>query len=91
MKSIMTQDFARCYLCGSTEHLEIHHIMGGATRDKSTEYGLVVPLCRSCHDKLHFSKDSRAMTDELRRKAQANFLKAYPDEDWLKIFHRNYL
>lgn len=91
MKSIMTQDFARCYLCGSTENLEIHHIMGGATRDKSTEYGLVVPLCRSCHDKLHFSKDSRAMTDDLRRKAQAKFLKAYPDEDWLKIFHRNYL
>jgi predicted HNH restriction endonuclease len=91
MKSIMTDDFTKCYLCGSHERIEIHHIMGGATRDKSTEYGLIVPLCRSCHDRLHFSKDSRKLMDGLRKEAQAKFVKAYPDKDWLTIFHRNYL
>ncbi len=76
MKSIMTQDFTRCYLCGSTENLEIHHIMGGATRDKSTEYGLVVPLCRTCHDKLHFSKDYGTHM-RLAQAARANYVRKF--------------
>ena len=89
--SIMTGDMTKCYLCGSHEWIEIHHIMGGPNRAKSTKYGLVVPLCRRCHneppDGVHFN---RQRMDALRAEAQAKFEERYPDLDWLKIFGRNY-
>lgn len=42
-----------CFLCGangSEDPLDRHHIFGGAYRDKSEKYGLVVDLC---HEKCH--------------------------------------
>lgn len=42
-----------CWLCGrngSSDPLDRHHIFGGAYRDKSEKYGLVVLLCHHrCH------------------------------------------
>jgi 5-methylcytosine-specific restriction endonuclease McrA len=39
----------RCYLCGSTERVEAHHVIGlreGGANDGETNG---VPLCRLCH------------------------------------------
>ena len=42
-----------CWLCGRNgcvDPLDRHHIFGGAYRDKSEQYGLVVDLCHNrCH------------------------------------------
>lgn len=37
---------AGCVVCGSTEHLELHHVAGKFNSD------LVVPVCEHCHKKL---------------------------------------
>lgn len=91
MKSILTTNFTKCYMCGRSQWIEIHHIFGGALRNKSTRYGLVVPLCHFCHNEppagVHFNRKNM---DYLREQGQLAFEKAYPDLDFVEIFHRNY-
>lgn len=80
-----------CFLCGSTKNIEIHHIFGGSNRKKSTEYGLIVPLCDKCHrgnQGVHFNKEKMLY---LKRIGQQMFQKYYPNENFLSIFHKNYL
>jgi hypothetical protein len=43
----------KCFLCGC-QATDRHHIFGGANRPKSEKDGLVVMLCRKCHNELHF-------------------------------------
>lgn len=89
--SILTKDSKHCYLCGSCRLIEIHHIFGGANRKKSTQYGLIVPLCHFCHNEppngVHFNKERRETLQDI---AQREFEKKYPNLDFMKIFHRNY-
>ena len=92
MKSIITDDMNHCFLCGSSHWIEIHHIFGGANRDKSTEYGLIVPLCHYCHNEPpngvhHNSKRMKY----LRQLGQAKFETTYQDKDFIQIFGKNYL
>lgn len=92
MKSIITNDKEHCFLCGSKRWIEIHHIFGGSNRKHSTKYGLVVPLCHDCHNEppngVHFNKERM---DYLRKLGQEAFIREYPNLDFLKIFHKNYL
>lgn len=46
----MLSDEKRCYVCGCTHNLEVHHIFHGTSnRKNSTKYGMVVYLCAGCH------------------------------------------
>ena len=81
--------FHPCFFCGKPA-TDVHHCFGGANRPKSEKYGLVVCLCRGCHDKVHFGND-RSMMDELHKYGQRLFNAKYPELDFAKIFHRNYL
>lgn len=76
----------RCFFCGSTYRVDMHHIFGGAYRDKSTKYGLVVPLCHyECHQ---FGKDSihDGFTEKARERKlylkQWGQLKAMKEQNW---------
>lgn len=48
VKSIITDDFEHCYLCGRPAEC-VHHMLPGAKRKASDRLGLVVPLCNDCH------------------------------------------
>ena len=84
----------RCFICGSSQWLEKHHVFGGANRKLSEKYGLTVMLCHYCHneppDGVHFN---RANMDALRQTAQKWAMDKYgwTVEDFIKIFGRNYL
>lgn len=81
----------RCYLCGCVA-TDRHHMLNGlAYRSKADEYGLVVWLCRKCHNEVHFGPRSRELSDRLRKEAQLLFEKKYPDKDFQRIFRINYL
>ena len=46
MKSIIVDDLKKCYVCGATRGIEVHHcIHGTAGRKLATKYHLVVGLC----------------------------------------------
>lgn len=93
MKSIM-QTNRQCYLCGSTQNLELHHcIFGTGWRKLADQYGLTVWLCSYHHRDnkggVHgLNKDADMM---LKRAAQKAFEKRYNHDIWMLQFGRNYL
>ena len=42
-------DDRRCFICGSRDRVELHHIFGGMNRKRADEDGLTVFLCARCH------------------------------------------
>lgn len=82
----MTTNMDQCYLCGrKKEHL--HEIYFGKNRQNSMKYGCVVPLCHICHERVH---NNINVDNKLKVSCQIKFEMTY-DDDFLKIFRRNYL
>lgn len=91
--SILTDDMESCYACGSYNNIEIHEIFFGPLRNKSIQYGLVVPLCPECHKGTYGVHGSRGrmLNTNLKENGQMAFEKKFPELDFLRIFGRNYL
>jgi hypothetical protein len=94
MKSIIQKNPHHCFMCGSHRWLEWHHIWGGALRDKSDRLGLVVRLCRYCHNEppngVHQNRERR---QKLQAFAQEKAMEHYgwDVERFIKEFYKNYL
>jgi hypothetical protein len=92
-KSIISEERV-CYICGSHQWIEVHHVFFGANHKASERYGLKVPLCHYCHNEppngVHFNKDN---CRSLQRKVQKIAMKYYgwDMEAWRSVFGRNYL
>ena len=93
MKSIL-QSNNICWVCGE-KNTEIHHcIFGSGKRALSEKYGLTIHLCPKHHrlgkDAIHFNKE---LDNRVKRMAQEKAMEYYgwSEEDWMKIFRRNYL
>ena len=78
--SIMTDDMESCYVCGARAD-EIHHVLHGPDKKLSEKYGLMVPLCRECHNKVHHQGGE--FDRILKQDAQRAYL--------IKVFGRCYL
>lgn len=92
-KSIIQGSFTCCYLCGSYGRLEIHHIFGGSNRKNSTQFGLTVALCPCCHrgDDTGVHGKNKANDLLLKRIGQREFEKTHSREEFMRLFHKNYL
>lgn len=71
-KTLLNSSKHICYICGKFGPTDAHHIFGGtANRRLSEEDGMVVYLCRRCHnqppDGVHFNKQTM---DWLHRRGQ---------------------
>lgn len=92
MRSILTNDEKHCFICGGTKWLEMHHIFGGANRNNSTKFGLIVPLCHYCHNEppngVHHNQQRMLW---LKQQGQIAFEQKNPELDFLSIFGKNYL
>lgn len=89
------QDFndKKCFVCGTTQNIHIHEVFfGTANRKLSIKYGLCVCLCARHHNMsnegVHFNKQ---LDNELKKKGQEAFEKTYPEDNFIKVFGRNYL
>jgi hypothetical protein len=81
------KEWHACKACGTTS-TEVHHIFGGANRKHSDRHGLVIRLCRDCHERMH--KDM-AFAEKYKKLAQMKFEKLHGHEEFMKVFGRNYL
>lgn len=92
MDSIM-QTEKRCYCTGSVVRLVKHHVIPGtANRRKADKYGLWVWLNADFHNWIHSSAPGASdKLKELRKAGQKAFEKTHSREEWMRIFHRNYL
>lgn len=84
--SILINDLSRCYLCGKPKN-HLHEIYFGKNRINSMKYGCVVPLCASCHTKVHSNIE---LDLKLKKLCQKRFIEVY-DDDFLSIFRKNYI
>lgn len=84
--SILTDNLDNCIICGKPKQ-DLNEIYPGRNRQNSMRYGLVIPICRSCHRK--YTND-RIMQLYWMKLGQEKFEEIY-DEDFLAIFRRNYL
>lgn len=92
MKSIIS-DEKKCFICGSTQNLECHHIFEGSLRKASEKYGLKVWLCARCHryaDGQIRHNPTPEIDRSLKALAQKRFTEVYPEINWLRVFHRNW-
>lgn len=93
MKSIL-QDEKECFLCGSQQWLEKHHVFGGGNRRLSEKHGLTVFLCHECHNEppcgVHFSA---VESNKLKAIAEKRWVEVNEKskEEFIKIFGRNYI
>ena len=78
--SIMTDNYFTCYICGQNA-TEWHHCMHGPDKRLSELHGLMVPLCRSCHEKVHHVGGD--YDKELKQDAQRAFIRKYLDKCYL--------
>lgn len=72
--SIMTDEYFTCYVCGRPAS-EWHHVMHGADKKLSETMGLMVPLCRECHNKVHHQGGE--LDRILKQDAQRAFIRKY--------------
>lgn len=72
--SIMTDDMDACYVCGRPA-TDYHHCMHGPDKKLSEKYGLMVPLCRECHNKVHHHGGE--LDRILKQDAQRAFIRKY--------------
>ena len=93
-KSVFKDDRKECcYLCGLWCKTDEHHIFESeACRKKSDRYGLVVHLCRKCHDYIHHHPNGHDELDRLHKMGQ----RYYEDhigtrEEFIEEFIRSYL
>lgn len=85
--SILTNDMEHCYICGKAKD-DLHEIYPGRNRLNSIKFGLILPLCREHHTKMHNLLNLRLIYFKL---GQKKFNEVYPDLDFVEIFKRNYL
>ena len=89
---IQSKNEKKCFICGSENWLESHHIFGGANRCLSEKYGLKVWLCHYCHNEppqgVHHNRKN---AENLYKLGQTAFNLYYPDKDFVSIFGRNFI
>ena len=83
-----------CFLCGRYGEVQVHHLIPGANRKKSDEYGLTVTLCPDCHTlgpkSVHRNPEVMKV---LKKYGQTMWMEKTGGtiEDFIKEFGRNYL
>lgn len=87
------QRVRRCYFCGTTNNLHLHHIFfGWANRKVSDENGFVVWLCAKHHNMSSFSVHHDKELDlQLKRDCQAQYEREHTREEFVSLIGKNYL
>ena len=85
--SIITNNLDKCYICKQPKW-DLHEIFAGRNRQVSMKYGLVIPVCRKCHEMIPKSK---TLTKKLHEVGQKAFEKEYKSENFIQVFGKNYL
>lgn len=89
-RSALTDDLKHCFFTGSTR-VHIHHIFPGSRRQKSEEYGYIVPLSPWVHQAVH-DKPNEAVDLALKQEAQRHYESHIGKRaEFIRIFGRSYL
>lgn len=92
LKSVFTDDLEHCFFTGCAP-VEVHHIFPASNRDRSGQYGFVVPLRPELHPNgVHAGKDAKLIDTRLKIMAQEYYEAHYGTrEKFIAEFGRSYL
>lgn len=76
-----------CYIC-HRQASDIHHMMHGPDRKKADKDGLVCPLCRECHNEVHFGDGT--LDHQLKQDAELMYLRTHTFAEYMQRYNRNY-
>lgn len=86
--SIITKELDICYICKSNKKEDWHEAIEGKNRQVSMKYGLVIPICRKCHE---IVTNDKTLQEKLHEVGQKAFENHYKSENFLQVFGKNYL
>lgn len=73
-----------CILCGTVAS-DIHETHRGRNRQLSIKYGMMVHICRRCHDIV--TRNPKCVLDEeLKEIGRKYFEENYPELDFIEVF-----
>lgn len=84
----------KCYVCGTSQNINIHEVYFGKNRKKSIEDGCCVYLCGKHHNQsnagVHFNKE---LDQQLKQDMEYQWMYYYNKsiDDFIKRYGRNYL
>ena len=81
-------NYVQCEIC-KRPATDRHHVYGGRLRQTSERYGMIMHLCRLCHQRLH--RDPTGEWLAWKMVYQHEFDQKYGQGEFIKIFGRNYL
>lgn len=85
--SILTDNLKICYICNKKKKDDLHEIFGGSNRQKSMIWGLVIPICRECHDEWDVNESLRK---QIQQEAKEEFIKRNTKEKFREEFGKYY-
>lgn len=96
MKSIITNNMEKCYICGSRSGLNVHHVIYGVgKRNIADEDGLTIPLCYYHHKGTYgvHGREGHELDQKLKEIAEKKWMEYYKksEEEWIKRYGKNYL
>lgn len=91
MKSILSEQ-KRCYICGKSTGLHLHHVFEGKNRSISDEKGFTVYLCHTHHIDRNFGVHFREDVDLwLKQKVQREYEKEHSRKEFIRLIGKSYL
>ncbi len=83
---------SECFICGTTEGLECHHVFfGNGLRQLSEKHNLKVMLCNKHHRGNHGVHFNHPLDLRLRKIYQQKFENEHGHDAFMAIFGRSYL
>ncbi|MCI8587587.1 MAG: hypothetical protein HFJ49_03120 [Clostridia bacterium] len=86
--SILTDNLKVCYICTQKRKDDLHEIFGGSNRIKSMVWGLLIPICRECHQEWKINENMR---EKYQQEAQKIFEEIHGHELFMTEFKKNVL
>lgn len=81
----------KCYLCGSTQWIEVHHVFSGPYRKASEKYGMTVDLCATCHRGPRGVHQNAEANRRLKAWFQGKFEETHSRAEFREIFGKSYI
>ena len=89
-ESIMASTKDECFICHRRIQTEEHHIFEGANRSALEAWGLKIPVCRMCHNKIHHNPKQYAYL-KASAQAKAMYIYGWTEDDFRAYFRKSYL
>lgn len=86
--SIIYNDLTKCCVCGTKMGIELNEIFEGAYRQTSIKYGMVAPMCLTCHKRFH---NDRLFNLNYKKNFQIQFEELYSHDLFINLFKQDYI